>query len=163
VSPSVNPRWLSLVTMALLCSITPNRAAAESAPASVIVKAQFSSRTSLQVSKHSLQFDVVQPAQPATATVRFAAAARTSNGAPVLLTFEMVDEIRGMDGLHHDGATMTLTDADEGMSVELKHGAAITARRWTGSGLRTGHLVFALRTASVGRYSVPIRLTLTAP
>jgi hypothetical protein len=112
---------------------------------------------------HSLQFEVVDPEQPARASVSFSAAARTVSGAPVLLTFELADEIRAIDGPHHGNARLTLTDADDGLIAELKQGATITARRWTGSGLRTGDLVFTLRAATAGRYSVPVRLTLTAP
>ena len=163
MSRSVRPPWLSLVVVALCCGVAPYRALAESVPVSVTVTAQFSSRTSLHVPTHSLQFDIVHPAEPAVASVMFTAGARTVADAPVLLLFEMTDEIRDIDGRLHGDTTVTLINRDDGMSAELTPRTPTIARRWIGSGLRTGYLMFALRTGTAGRYRVPIRVTLTAP
>jgi hypothetical protein len=166
---SATPRRVFVLFAALLCSATPSRATAESAPAaesvpaSVKVTAQLSSRTSLRVSNDLLQFEVVYPTQPVMVSVGFAAGARTFPDGAVLLSFEMVEHVRGIDGLPHGGATLTLMNEDGGTLTEVKPGVPTTARHWVGSGLRTGHLVLALRAETAGRYMVPIRVTLSAP
>ena len=58
--------------------------AAESANASVVVTAQFGSRTSPKVSTELLQFDVTTANQSSVATVEFSAAARTRHGGEVV-------------------------------------------------------------------------------
>jgi hypothetical protein len=141
----------------------PSRATAESAPATVKVTAQLSSRTSLRVSNDVLQFEVLYPTQPVVVSVGFVAGARTTDRSPVLLLFEMVEAVRGIDGVHHGDATLTLMNEDGGVITELKPGTPATARRWVGSGQRAGRLLFALRAETAGRYRVPMRLTLTAP
>jgi hypothetical protein len=107
--------------------------------------------------------EVVYPTQPVMVSVGFAAGARTFPDGAVLLSFEMVEHVRGIDGLPHGGATLTLMNEDGGTLTEVKPGVPTTARHWVGSGLRTGHLVLALRAETAGRYMVPIRVTLSAP
>ena len=160
---SATPRRPILLIAALFCSAMPSQATTECAPASVKVTAQLSSRTSLRVSNDLLQFEVVYPTQPVIVSVGFAAGARTFPDGAVLLSFEMVEDIRELDGLHHGDATLTLMNEDGGTLAEVKAGVPTTIRRWVGSGLRTGQLVFALRAETAGRYMVPIRVTLTAP
>jgi hypothetical protein len=45
----------------------------------------------------------------------------------------------------------------------LELGMLRVAGRWIGSGLRTGRLTFALRSAVAGTYSLPVRFVLSAP
>jgi hypothetical protein len=49
------------------------------------------------------------------------------------------------------------------MAGTLAGAGAVVAGRWVGSGLRTGRLVFSLRAASGGTYTLPLRFVLSAP
>jgi hypothetical protein len=146
-----------IAVLGALLSVAANSAiAADAATATVLVSVQFSSRTSLRVSSDLLQFDVAAPGAAATAAIDFSAAARTHAGAEVLLS---VEPTRGADGA-------ALTFAGEGNGTvdgALGAVAPTVAARWTGSGVRNGRLVFALRGGASGRYVVPLRFVLSAP
>jgi hypothetical protein len=138
--------------------------AAESATASVVVTAQFGSRTSLKVSSELLQFDVVTADQSALATVEFSAAARTRHGGEVVLTIERVGAVSGPGGAADIETSLTVSVSGSGGATgELDPSAQIVAGRWVGSGRRTGQLSFSLRSAVPGAYSVPVRFVLSAP
>jgi hypothetical protein len=138
--------------------------AAESATASVVVTAQFASRTSLKVSTDLLQFDVTAPDQSAVATVEFSAAARTQHGGEVVLTVEQVGPLNGPGGAADVETSLMVSLLGSGGSTgELDPSAQIVAGRWVGSGRRTGQLAFSLRSSVPGAYSVPVRFVLSAP
>ncbi len=138
--------------------------AAESATASVVVTAQFGSRTSLKVSTDLLQFDVTTADQSAVATVEFSAAARTRHGGEVVLTVEQVGPLSGPGGAADVETSLTVSVLGNGGSTgELDPSAQIVAGRWVGSGRRTGQLAFSLRSSVPGAYSVPVRFVLSAP
>jgi hypothetical protein len=92
-------RTMPLFTIVCLAGLTLASAlpasAAESATGTVVVTAQFSSRTSLKVSTELLRFDVMAPGQAAAAAVDFSAGARTHSGSEVMLS---VEPLRSLDG-----------------------------------------------------------------
>jgi len=138
--------------------------AAESATASVVVTAQFASRTSLKVSTEWLQFDVTTADQSAVAIVDFSAAARTRQSGEVVLTVERAGALSGPGGAADVGASLTVSiRGDGGPDGALDRSAPIVAGRWIGSGRRTGQLAFSLRSSVPGVYSLPVRFVLSAP
>ena len=103
-----------------------------------------------------LQFDVAAPGTAATAAIDFSAAARTQASAEVLLSVEPT----------RDADEAALSFAGEGNGTvdgALSALVPTVAARWTGSGVRDGRLVFALRAGASGRYVVPLRFVLSAP
>jgi hypothetical protein len=135
--------------------------AADSTSATVAVSATFNSRTSLKVSSQVLQFDVTDPESPATAAIDFSAGARTRQGGEVVLA---VEPVHGIHGPADVDAAITFAGEGAGtLSGTLQTASTTVAGRWTGSGLRTGRLVFALRADASGSYTLPVRFVLTAP
>lgn len=138
--------------------------AADTANGTVVVNAQFSSRTSLRVSAELLQFEVATPNQPAIAAVDFSAGARTQAGAEVVLSVEPVRGVEGPGGAADVEASLSFSGEGDGtLGGVLAAGGPTVAGRWVGSGLRNGRLLFALRTAASGTYTVPMRFVLSAP
>ena len=138
--------------------------AAESAAASVVVTAQFGSRTALKVSTELLRFDVTTAEQSAVAIVEFSAAARTRQNGEVVLTVERVGALSGPGGAADVEASLTVSTAGNGGSAgTLDPSAQVVAGRWVGSGRRAGQLAFSLRSSVPGVYSVPVRFVLSAP
>ena len=138
--------------------------AAETAATSVVVSAQFSSRTTLNVSTEVLRFDVANPGEPATASVDFSAGARTFSGAEVLLSVEQIRSLDGPGGSSDIESSVSFMGQGYG-TLDGVLGAAhpAVAGRWSGSGLRQGRLRFALRAGASGSYTVPVRFVLSAP
>ena len=135
-------------------------AASQSAEAAVTVTATFSARTSLDVSTQMLQFDAVEPGRRATAVVDFAAKSRTTPGGDVVLSIEPLGEVTG------PGVAADITFEGEGegtMGGRMIGARPAIAGRWTGSGRRSGRLVFAIRARETGTYRVPVRFVLSAP
>jgi hypothetical protein len=159
-------RPAAVLTCALVCGASGTRSAsaADAVTRSVVVTAQFSSRTSLRVSTEVLRFEVTPAGGPATAAVDFSAGVRTQSGAEVMLSVER----RSADGAGGgtDAAT-PITFAGQGSgtldgSLDSTSARAV-AGRWTGSGLRHGRLVFALHAGAPGAHTVPVRFVLSAP
>jgi hypothetical protein len=154
----------ALVLTAALLGVPAAAAASETASASVVVAATFSTRTSLTVSSDELRFDVTTASQPAVASVEFSAGARTVSSAQVVLSVEPLAEVEGPRGNAQPDCALSFTGQGNGSvggGVALK--GSTVAGRWTGSGLRQGRLVFALRADAPGSYTVPVRFVLTAP
>ncbi len=144
-----------------LLTLAVNASAADTACRSLTVVATLSSRTTLHVSADLLRFDVTSPESPATAAVDFLAAARTYAGAQVMLS---VEAIRGSgEALPFDPSVSFTGEGDGTTSGSLEAASPAIAGRWTGSGVRRGRLVFALRSVTPGTFSVPIRFVLSAP
>ena len=160
-------RSLSLlaVLFASATAFTPARAAAsDTATGAVVVSAQFSSRTSLRVSTQLLQFDVVSPGQSATVAVDFSAGARTQSGGEVVLSVEPARAVEGPGGAADVESSLSFAGEGDGTTTGIVGSVAPTvAGRWTGSGLRTGRLVFSLRAGARGTYTVPVRFVLSTP
>lgn len=157
--------YVRIVTFAALV-LAPGTAllAADTANGAIVVNAQFSSRTSLKVSTQILQFDVAAPDQTATAAVDFSAAARTQAGAEVVLSVEPVRSVEGPGGAADVESSMTFAGEGDGTLGGVISAAGPTvAGRWIGSGLRSGRLLFALRAAASGTYTIPMRFILSAP
>jgi hypothetical protein len=139
-------------------------ASAETASASLVVAATLNSRTSLHVSEDVLRFDVAGADQPVTASVDFSAAARTAADAEVLLSVEPIREGQGPEGPSDLAASLTFSGIGEGTLTGTIAPSGLTAAgRWTGSGLRHGRLVFALRASAPASYRIPVRFVLSAP
>lgn len=138
--------------------------AGDTTTATLVVRAQFNSRTSLRVSSELLRFDVTAPNQPATASVDFAAGARTQADGEVLLTVERLHAIEGPGGAADVDSSVRFDGQGAGtLAGELPSAGVSVAGRWQGSGMRTGNIVFALRAAASGSYVVPVRFVLSAP
>ena len=160
MTPTVMRRFL--IALAVVLGVTAPSAAADSASASasVVVAAQFATRTSLKVSSEVLQFTVPTGGEAARVDVNFSAAARTRSGGEVILLVEPLGPIE--DGSEGAGE-MTFVGEGQGASRGMLAVAGATpVARWTGSGLRTGRLTFTLR-AAAGLHTVPVRFVLTAP
>lgn len=160
-------RAARILTVLLGLSLSMARAdvcvAAESANGSVVVTAQFASRTSLKVSTELLQFAVTTSDQSSVAIVEFSAAARTRQSGEVLLTVEQTGAVSAPGGAADVETSLTVSVLGDGVSGELHPSAPIVAGRWVGSGRRTGQLAFNLRSSVAGAYSVPVRFVLSAP
>jgi hypothetical protein len=143
-----------------LLIVAVNASAAETACGSVTVVATFSSRTTLQVSSDLLQFDVISADAPATASVDFLAAARTHAGGPVVLSIEPI----GQSESPVASASLSFTGDGHGLkSGTIAADSLTVAGEWSGSGVRRGRLMFALRSTTLGNHVVPVRFVLTAP
>ena len=137
--------------------------ASESVTASVAVTAQFSSRTSFKVSSDMLRFEVTDQTGIATAAVDFTAAALTQAGGEVTLSVDAGDATERPATAGHD-PDMTVSGTTAGTTAgAIVHRSPSVAARWIGSGVRAGRLIFTLRAATVGRYTVPVHFVLSAP
>ena len=158
------PSRLLIVVAALAFGPVAPLAGQELATARIVVSAQFSSRTSLTVSSRILHFDVADPAQPAVAAVEFEAAARTATGGDVVLSVEPTRAIVGPGGAADVETAVTFEGDGEGtVAGALDPAAASVAGRWQGSGRRSGRLIFSLRAAAPGNYTLPVRFVLSTP
>ena len=144
---------LGCVVASLLTAVSVS--AADTACSSVTVAATFSSRTTLHVSSDVLQFDVTNSKEPAVTSIDFVAAARTHAGGPVVLSLEPPPSLSSALSFSGDGDGLRsgLMASDE----------PTVAGQWTGSGVRHGRLVFALRSPQAGSAVIPIRFVLSAP
>ena len=157
------PFFVGVVAASLLAVASPV-SAADTATTNLVVSAQFASRTSLKVSTDLLRFDVAGPDQPATATVDFAAGARTQSGAEVLLSIEQLRGVEGPGGASDLESSVSFSGQGAGtLAGALVAAGPAVAGRWIGSGLRQGRLVFALRAGASGNYILPVRFILSAP
>ena len=148
----------------LVAAVGTTPAAAETATASVTVTATFSTRTALNVSAQVLQFDAADPRRAATASVDFAAKARTVAGGEVVLSVEPLHAIEGPDGAAGVEAAVTFEGHGEGtLPGRVTAARPAVAGRWSGSGRRDGRLIFQLRAAARGSYILPVRFVLSAP
>jgi hypothetical protein len=144
-----------VVSVSCLCSSTLG-ASDQVATATIGARANFETRTSLQVSTRVLEFHVTNPEVAAEATLDYIAGVRVQPGAETILQVQT--------SLPAGGAGIVLTVGTEGVSadsVAIDGAAPVTAARWDGAGLRTGTLRFSLRGAP-GTYRVPINLALNA-
>jgi hypothetical protein len=150
------------LTFTVVLGLAAPSIAADSASssASVVVNANFSTRTSLKVSSQMLQFAVPSGDETARVEVDFTAAARTRAGGEVIL---LVESLGPIDDGSEGSADVTFTGEGQGTNRgSLVVDGATPVARWIGSGLRTGRLTFTLR-AVAGRYTLPVRFLLAAP
>jgi hypothetical protein len=136
----------------------PSARGAETTSASVAVRADLATRTSLKVSAQTLQFEVSGPEELPVVEIEFSAGARTRMGGEVLLTAELIDAVACLD---HRRVTVTGAGAGT-IAAALTVGTAIPVARWIGSGLRTGRLTFTVPTPSTA-CAVPVRFVLSTP
>jgi hypothetical protein len=148
---------VSLFGCVALLATPPGVEAAESKSSTVAVVAGFGTRTSLKVSSQLLQFDVSEAGVPAVAVIEFSAGARTQAGAEVLLT---VERLPSFD--YPKGTAVTFVGDGPGTAAATLAPCPTVAARWTGSGLRSGRLTFALQ-APPGTYNIPVRFVLSTP
>ena len=115
----------------------------------------FAPRTALSVSTRTLHFVVTDGLTPATASVEFSAAARTSADGTVTLMVDAADTA----GLP-SGVSLEIVSGPEGVVPgALSSQQPVVAGRWTGSGVRNGRITFQLR-AQPGSYDIPVALFL---
>lgn len=152
----------TIITFALLMSLlgASGTAGAEVVNVALPVNVTIFSRTSLRVSTDVLRFDVAAPDVPASVVVDFSAGARTARQGELVLSLEAPD-------VNPDGAPelpVTFVGQGEGTRSGALHstGSSVAAR-WTGSGLRTGSLIFTVRAPTPGQYIVPVRFVLSTP
>ena len=164
-------RPLSLLAAVLTCAAvsgasgTRTAFAADAVTASVVVTAQFSSRTSLRVSTDVLRFAVAAAGDPATAAVDFSAGARTHSAGEVMLSVERRPSAGGSGVGTELESFVSFAGRGNGTfdGSLMSSTSQAVAGRWTGSGLRHGRLVFALHDSAPGAYVVPVRFILSAP
>lgn len=138
--------------------------AQSTASATVVVTAQFASRTALHVSTDDLQFEVPRDRGVATLAVDFDARARTVASGEVVLVVEPLRGVEGPGGAADAEATVTFSGEGDGtLAGALQPDAASVAGRWRGGGRRSGRMVFSLHTETPGSYRLPVRFVLTAP
>jgi hypothetical protein len=125
------------------------------------VQATVSARTSLRVSTDVLDFGLVAPGRPATASVEFSAGARTAAGAEVMMSVETLAAAEGGDMASWD---LSFAGRGEGTTRgDISESGPTVAGRWIGSGLRRGRVVFVLVASTEGVFRVPVRFLLSAP
>jgi hypothetical protein len=126
----------------------------------VSARAEIVARTSLTVSDTVLRFSQADPSQLPTASVEFTAGARTGRDAQVVLTVEVLESAAA-------GAVPPVIGfIGEGQGTrqgQLSGDAPGIAARWTGSGIRSGRLVFSLRASDSSTSSFPVRFVISAP
>jgi hypothetical protein len=138
--------------------------ASETDTRTVKVSMEVATRTSLKVSAQLLQFEVTGPGAEAIASVDFSAGARTRQTQEVVLTVEPVNAIEGPGGAADVDTVLRFSGEGDATLAGPVHPAAPTVTgRWQGSGLRTGRIWFALRSAVAGSYRVPVRFVLSTP
>ena len=151
------------VTLAL-CGIPVSGVASSRDATAVRVSAHIATRTSLQVSTDTLEFDLAEGAADAVAVVTYRAGARTRDGGEVLLTVEPAGGVVGPGGAADAETHLSIAAAGgDVLAGGALGGAPRVAGRWSGSGLRSGAIVFRLQGGAAGRYSVPVRFVLSAP
>lgn len=159
-----SPKRLAALGAAVWCAVAAAPASGAESSVSLSVQAQVSGRTSLHVSTDTLRFDVAAAAGSATASVDFSASARTHAGGDLVLSIELLRTMGHSDGFNEAEAALSFAGEGAGTAGgDIAATGSHVAARWTGSGHRTGRLVFTLRTGSAGAYSVPVRFVLTAP
>ena len=155
--------WTAALTIGTMAS-PATALAGESDSKTLSVTATIGSRTSLKVSTQLLQFEVSSPDQQAVAVVDFSAGARTHSGAEVILTVEPLRAITGPGGASDVETALTYAGQGDGtLSGVLQPSTPAVAGRWSGSGLRTGRVMFELHASASGRYTLPVRFALSAP
>ena len=151
-----------LLTMLALVLCGPTARAEEVTSRSVVVNVNLVTRTALKVSSDRLQFDVPGTGGAATAAIEFTAGARMPAGCDVVLT---VEPLQARDG-SADVRDADLSFSGEGpgmLAGSIAPGRSTIVGRWQGSGVREGRVVFTLRAAAGGSYSLPIRVVLSTP
>jgi hypothetical protein len=158
------PKLLPSVVVVLAILVTaPALSAQQQASGSVQVQAHLASRTSLTVSARTLEFDVAEPGT-ATVAIEFAAGARVAAGVEVVLSVEPERATLGPGGAADVETALRFDGEGAGtLAGTLAPHAPAVAGRWTGSGLRTGRLTFALHASAPGHYTVPLRFVLSTP
>lgn len=169
---STRPSLQSVVkAVAVACAFAvsaarPEGAAAESVQRSITVRADVASRTTLRVSAEMVRFHVLNTAVPATASIDFAAGARTQAAGEVIFTIEPLGwtEAPDVDGTAAPQAGAGFGRRDEEITaVDVSTPGRKVARRWVGSGLRHGTVRLVFRATKPGYYEVHLRVFLSAP
>lgn len=160
-------RALQVVVTSIAIGLTalPRAVSADcaTATATLLIRAEFSSRTSLKVSTRVLQFEVTDSSVSALASLEFSAGVRTREGAEVVLSVEPMRIPQDSRSPDDDRPVLAFNGEAPGiLTGVVSTDLSTVVARWAGSGLRAGRLTFALRAAR-GSYSVPVRFVLTAP
>lgn len=123
-----------------------------------------SERISLSVSAEVLQFVVEDGSDEAAARLEFTAGVRAVPGRDVLLIAEPAGDLQAATGGPVSAGELRFAgEGDAMLSGLLVGGAPRIVARWTGGGQRRGTIVFHLRGAAPGAYSIPVRLLVSVP
>jgi hypothetical protein len=123
---------------------------------SLSATASFAPRTSLTITTPTLRFVINDAAMPAYATVDFSAAARTLANGEVTLVLRLVGDVA-------PGVVLSIAGGSDGVVVgAVPTSQEVAAACWTGSGLRSGRVTFAL-SAKPGTHDIPVTFFLRLP
>jgi hypothetical protein len=149
----------------LVISPAESVSASDSVHRSLVVRAEVSPRTSLHTSAEALQFEISDPSLPATASIQFSAGTRTHAAGEVLLIVEQFSMPQRISATSREGDSDPVATTDSGSddAVDVSAPGRKVAKRWIGSGLRSGKIDFILRASEPGLYDVPVRFVLSAP
>jgi hypothetical protein len=154
---------LSVVLPAVLLSASSAISQSTGPTVSVRATAVVSERISLSVSAEVLQFVVEDGSDEAAARIEFTAGVRAVPGRDVLLMAEPAGDLEAAAGPVSGGELRFAGEGDAMLSGVLVGGAPRIVARWTGGGQRRGTIVFHLRGAAPGAYSMPVRLLVSVP
>ncbi len=148
----------------LLASLAAmGQAPGHTATSTVLIRVEVAKRTSLHVSTSQLRFDVIDENVPPRVVIDYTAAARTRVGGDVILTVEPMGEVRTPDGEPVRGLVVGF-DSTGRHDRTLAEGAVHVAEAWTGSGARSGQIVFTLLGArKPGLYLLDLKFALSVP
>jgi hypothetical protein len=160
----MHSRFLAFCTIALAVACAARPASAQHADhASVQVRMDVATRTSLKVSSEVLHFDVAHAGGTATAVVEFSAGARMPLGADVVLSVEPLRALDGPGGAADVDSSLAFAGDGPGLLAGALTGDTAVVGRWHSSGLREGRVVFTLRANASGAYTLPVRFVLSTP
>jgi hypothetical protein len=156
-------RLPTALSIAFLCAAT-GVPQASGPTASIAATATISSRTSLSVSAHVLQFLVAEGSNEATASIDFKAGVRAMPGVDIELIAESAIVPGGApSGPALDPALLYQGEGEGTTAGVLPSGVPGVMASWSGGGQRQGRIVFTLQGVAPGTYSIPVRLFVNAP
>ena len=155
---------LPVVLPAVLLSASAAMSQSPGPTVGVRATAVVSERISLSVSAEVLHFVVEDGSDDAAATIEFTVGVRAAPGRAVLLLAEPAGDLEGATGGPVSAGELRFEGEGDAMQSGVLVGCAprIVAR-WIGGGRWRGSVVFHLRGAAPGAYSMPIRMLVSVP
>jgi len=155
---------LGCLVVALLAHPAASAGQSGDRSAAIVATATIAPRTSVKVSARTLEFRIEPGSSEAVAVVEFTAAARAVPGADVLMTLAADGGLTGPGGAADLDAELTFSGDGSGtLTGPVTLAETTTTARWTGGGVRNGHLVFTLRASTPGTYTLPVRFAVSLP
>jgi hypothetical protein len=155
---------LGCLVVALLAHPAAPAAQSGDRSAAIVATATISPRTVVKVSAGTLEFRIEPGSSEAVAVVEFTAAARAVPGADVLMTVAADGGLTGPGGAADVDAEVTFSGDGPGtLTGAVTLAETTTTARWSGGGVRNGHLLFTLRASTPGIYTLPVRFAVSLP